>query len=76
MKPLKITVNWDRLRQGEFPTEELQKCDDKMQITIEKISAFKQKVTLETIISDEEETNDVSYEIGSLIGTIVSNRYK
>lgn len=76
MKPLKITIDWDRLRQGEFPEKELQECDDKMQITIERMSALKQKITLETTIPNEEETNNVSYEIGSLIGTIVSNRYK
>ena len=76
MKPLKITIDWDRLRQGEFPEKELRECDDKMQITIGKVSVLKQKITLETTIPDEEETNDVSYEIGSLIATIVTNRYK
>ena len=76
MKPLKITIDWDRIRQGEFPGKELKECDSEMQITIERVSALKQKITLETNIPDEEEINNVSYEIGSLIGTIVANRYR
>jgi hypothetical protein len=76
MKPLKITITWDKLRQGEFPEKELKECDDAMQITIEKVSTLRQKITLESTIPDEEDVCNVSYEIGSLIATIVTNRYK
>lgn len=74
MKPLRITITWDRLRQGEFPKEELEGCSPSMDIITEKLSPLKEKITLIDSIPDDEEEADIAFEIGSLIGTITTNR--
>ncbi len=75
MKNFTLVIKWDRLRKGEFPAQELKDCDPMMQIEDERISVFERKITLTSEISDDEDINALCYEIGSLIGTLVTNRH-
>ena len=72
MKNFTLTIKWDRLRQGEFPTEEFKKASNaNTEIIIEKITNFQQKVTIKTVIDDNENELELAYEIGSYIHSIL-----
>ena len=74
MKNFTLTIKWDRLRQGDFPTEDIKKTDTNATISIEKVSNFKEKITITTLIEEEENELEVAYEIGSYIHSISINR--
>ena len=76
MKDFKLTFTWDRLRQGELPEKDLLEVDPNTIIEKVKVSNFQQSITLSTTIEDNEDEMTIAIEIGSLLGTIVSNRYK
>ena len=75
MKNFELTIKWDRLRQGDFPIEEFKKTDTNAEIIIEKVSNFKQKVTIKTLIEDDDNELEVAYEIGSYLHSITITRY-
>jgi hypothetical protein len=72
MKNFELTIKWDRIRQGEFPTEEIKQIDNITKINVEKLSAFKQKVTIKTLIEENENELEVAYELGGYIHSITS----
>jgi hypothetical protein len=75
MKNFELKIRWDRLRQGEFPLEEFKETDENAQISIEKLTALTQKITISTLIEEEENELEIAYEIGSYLNSIVSRRY-
>lgn len=70
MKDFKLTFTWNTLYKGEFPKKEFLEIDNKANITIEKISTFEFKVTIETLIEDQEDELEIAYSIGSLFHSI------
>lgn len=71
MKPFKLTITWDKLRKGEFPEKELLELDSEMEIKYSIKSIFKEEITIETTIPEEENELEIAYSIGSLIETII-----
>ena len=76
MKDFKLTFTWDSLRQGELPEKDLLEVDPNTIIEKVKVNTFQQSITLSTTIEDNEDEMTIAFEIGQLLGTIVSNKYK
>ena len=74
MKNFTLTLKWDRLRQGDFPIETFKKTDTNANISVEKVSNFKEKVTITTLIEENENELEVAYEIGSYLHSITMNK--
>jgi len=77
-KLIKFSFSWDRMSQGEFPTEMLHEVDSTISVLIEPVDTkpFKKKVTVSLEIPEEESELTIAFEIGRLIQSHVSNRYK
>ena len=69
---IEIPFNWDRLIQGELPKSRLLEIDPKMVISKEKVTTFKDKVTITIEIPEEDNPLQVAFELGSLIAIINS----
>ena len=70
MKSLKI--EWDTLRNGQFPTEQMESCG--LSVSATKLSVFKQEIEL-TSTTDEDITPYLAFEIGCLVTSyIFSNK--
>jgi len=67
MKDFKLTIDWNRIYEGEFPTEEIKNVDENVHITIERISVMEQKITIETKIDDDASELQMAYTIGRFL---------
>jgi hypothetical protein len=74
MKDFKLTINWNRVYEGEFPTEELKSVDENVRVSIEKISVMEQKVTIETKIDDDADELQMAYTLGRFLYSYSFNR--
>lgn len=75
MKSFELTIKWDRLRQGDFPTEEFKQTDKNADFSIERLNMFKEKITIKTLIEEEENELEIAYEIGNFLHSITTTRY-
>ena len=69
---IEIPFNWDRLIQGQLPKSRLLEIDPNMVISEEKVTTFKDKVTITIEIPEEDNPLQVAFELGSLIAIINS----
>lgn len=74
MKDFKLTINWNRIYEGEFPTEELKDVDEDVRVSIQKISVTNQKVTIETKIDDDADELQMAYALGRFLYSCSFNR--
>jgi hypothetical protein len=75
MKDLILKISWDRYK-GEFPIKELQEVDPKLQMSVKRISATINEITLTSEVGEDEEIPSICYGIGAYVHSIVSNRFK
>jgi len=75
MKKFELKIKWDRLRQGEFPLEEFKEIDNNAEINIEKLGALTERITISTLIEEEENELEIAYEIGGYLHSITARRY-
>ena len=54
MKDLVLKISWERY-QGEFPIKELQEIDPKLQMSVKRISAATNEITLTSEVPDDED---------------------
>ena len=73
MKEFKLNFNWDRLRQGDFPSDKLKDMDSNLTITKETLPKFKERITIQTLIDDNESDLEIAYELGAFIHSLQSN---
>jgi hypothetical protein len=71
---LQIPILWNTLRNGAFPTEQIKEISDDIEITIDTVSVFKQKVTVTMELADEDNPLVVAYELGGYIALLNVNR--
>jgi len=65
-------IEWDTLRNGQFPTEQMESCG--LSVSVTKLSVFKQEIEL-TSTTDEDITPYLAFEIGCLVtASVYSNR--
>lgn len=74
MKDLEFEITWDRLTYGEFPIEETKECDPNLDITIDKISNFKQKVKFKTLLEDNENELEMVFYLGTFIHSTIRRK--
>jgi hypothetical protein len=75
MKQFKITITWDRLREGEFPAEQLKNISSSIEITSKKLERFTEIITISDQMEQDEDELVVAYELGRLIHSISVSRY-
>jgi hypothetical protein len=67
-----ITFNWDTLRDGKFPFEELKQMDDNCEIVIEKSNTFNQKITFKTNVGEDNHVQ-VAFYLGRIVQGLIKN---
>lgn len=63
-----FTITWNKLSNGEFPSEVL--IENKLAVSVEPVSIFKDKVTISST-TDEELTPELAFHIGSMVTSTV-----
>lgn len=67
----KLTIEWDILRNGEFPIDDVQNCG--LSVTVEKISIFKRRIEMLST-TKEDITPELAFEIGCMVTTLCLSR--
>ena len=65
MKRFELTIKWDRLRKGNFPSEQLEVLGCNVESRREDI--FKEFITVSMDIEEDENQLELAYELGALV---------
>lgn len=76
MKQIQFTIKHDKLRYGSYPVKEINQIDNKViHVSISKTVQFIEYVLVTFNLNEDDDLHEALYEFGSLVGTIISNRY-
>ena len=67
-----FTITHDRLREGEFPIQQLQ--EDGIHVIVKKLPKFKEEVTI-ILPDNEEDLLGLAYAVGTLVQSYVMTRH-
>ena len=70
MKRFELSIKWDRLRNGNFPSERIRKIGCNIESRKEDI--FTELITVSMDIEDDEDPMEIAYELGATVQAFIT----
>ena len=70
MKRFELTIKWDRLREGNFPSKQLEVLGCNVESRREDI--FTEFITVSMDIEDDEDPLEIAYELGATVQALIT----
>ena len=70
MKRFELTIKWDRLRNGNFPSKQLEVLGCNVESRREDI--FKELITISMDIEEDEDQLEIAYELGATVQALIT----